>query len=59
MNEQEFQAEQQYYLALTVAKTMFQKGIITADVLAIIDTKLLEKYQPISATLLTGNPLTL
>lgn len=59
MNEKEIQAEQQYYLVLSVAKSMHRKGIISAEVLAIIDTKLLEKYRPISATLLSGNSLTL
>lgn len=59
MNKQQLEAEQQYYLAISVAKSMYQKGIISADVLAIIETKLLEKWQPISATLLSGIPLTL
>ena len=59
MNEKQLEAEQQYYLAISAAKSMFQNGIISAEVLAIIDTKLLEKWQPISATLLSDNPLTL
>ena len=59
MNEKQLEAEQQYYLAILVAKSMFQSGIISAEVLAIIDTKLLEKWQPISATLLSDNTLTL
>lgn len=59
MNEKQLEAEQQHYLAISVAKSMFQSGIISAEVLAIIDTKLLEKWQPISAILLSDNPLTL
>ena len=59
MSEKEFQAEKLYYISLSIAKSMLQKGVIDEDVLAIIDTKLLEKYRPISATLLSGKPLTL
>lgn len=59
MSEKEFQAEKLYYISISVAKSMLQKGVIDEDVLTVIDTKLLEKYRPISATLLSGNPLTL
>lgn len=59
MNKQQLEAEQQYYIAMSAAKSMFQNGIISAEVLAIIDTKLLEKWKPISATLLSDIPLTL
>ncbi len=48
-----------YYISISIAKSMFQKGVIDEEVLAIIDTNLLEKYRPISATLLSGRPLTL
>lgn len=59
MSEKEFQAEKLYYISLSIAKSMVRKGVIDEDVLAIIDTNLLEKYRPISATLLSGRPLTL
>lgn len=59
MSEKEFQAEKLYYISLSIAKSMFQKGIIDKEVLTVIDTKLLEKYRPVSSTLLSGNPLTL
>lgn len=59
MSEKEFQAEKLYYISISVAKSMLQKGVIDEDVLTVIDTKLLKKYRPISATLLSGNPLTL
>lgn len=59
MSEKEFQAEKLYHISLCIAKSMFQKGIIDEEVLAIIDTKLLEKYRPLSSTLLSGKPLTL
>ena len=57
MDEKEFEAEKLYYISMSIAKSMFEKGIIDEEVLAIIDTKLLEKYRPISGTLLTGKPL--
>ena len=56
MNEKDFQAEKLYYISISIAKSMFQKGVIDEEVLAIIDTNLLEKYRPISATLLSGRP---
>lgn len=59
MSEKEFQAEKQYHISLSIAKSMFQKGVIDEEVLTIIDTKLLEKYRPVSSTLLSGKPLTL
>ena len=58
MSEKQFQAEKLYYISISIAKSMLEKGIIDKEVFAIIDTKLLEKYGPISATLLSGNPLT-
>ena len=58
MNEEQFQAEKLYHISISVAKSMLKKGIIDREVYAIIDTKLLEKYRPISAVLLSGKPLT-
>jgi hypothetical protein len=57
MSEKQFQAEKLYYISISIAKSMLEKGIIDREVYAIIDTKLLEKYRPISATLLSGKPL--
>lgn len=58
MTEEQFRAEKLYYISLSIAKSMLEKGVIDEEVLAIIDTKLLEKYRPISGTLLAGKPLT-
>jgi len=58
MNEEQFQAEKLYYIALSAAKSMLQKGVIDEPVYAVIQAKLLEKYHPISAVLLSGNRLT-
>lgn len=57
MDEKEFEAEKLYYISMSIAKSMLEKGIIDEKVLAIIDTKLLEKYRPISGALLAGKPL--
>ena len=57
MDEKEFEAEKLYYISMSIAKSMREKGIIDEEVLAIIDTKLLEKYRPISGILLAGKPL--
>ena len=57
MSDEQFRAEKLYYISLSIAKSMLEKGIIDKEVLAIIDTKLLEKYHPVSATLLAGKPL--
>lgn len=46
MTEEQFRAEKLYYISLSIAKSMLEKGVIDEEVLAIIDTKLLEKYRP-------------
>lgn len=53
-----FQAEILYCISLSIAKSMLEKGVIDEEVLAIIDTKLLEKYRSVSGILLAGKPLT-
>lgn len=58
MTDEQFRAEKLYYISLSIAKSMLRKGVINEEVLAVIDTKLLEKYRPISGTLLAGKPLT-
>ena len=58
MNEEQFNAERLYYISLSAAKSMLEKGIIDEDVFAIIQTNLLEKYHPISAVLLSDIRLT-
>lgn len=54
MSEKQFQAEKLYYISISIAKSMLEKGVIDEEVLSIIDTKLIEKYRPISGTLLGG-----
>ncbi len=58
MTEERFRAEKLYYISLSIAKSMLEKGVIDREVFTIIDTKLLEKYRPVLGTLLAGKPLT-
>ena len=58
MTEEQFRAEKLYYISLSIAKSMLEKGVIDREVFTIIDTKLLEKYRPVLGTLLAGKPLT-
>jgi len=57
MTEEQFQAEKRYYVSLSIAKSMLEKSVIDEEVFAIITKKLLEKYHPVSGTLLAGKPL--
>ena len=42
MTEEQFRAEKLYYISLSIAKSMLEKGVIDREVFTIIDTKLLE-----------------
>ena len=55
--KEQFELEKLYYISISIAKTMLQRGIIDEEVYAIIDTILLEMYRPISAILISGKPL--
>lgn len=57
VSKEQFRAERLYLISLFVAKSMLQKGIISEQEFADIDTILLEKYRPILSTLLAGKPL--
>lgn len=56
MTQEQFRAEKLYYTALSIARSMLEKGVIDEGVLAVIETKLLERYRPVSASLLAGKP---
>ena len=58
MGRKEFRAELMYRIALSVAKAMMVKGVVTAEEYCQIDTSLLGKYHPVLGTLLSGKPLT-
>lgn len=57
VNKEQFKAERLYLMSLSVAKSMLQKGVISENEFAEIDTILLEKYRPTLGTLLAGKPL--
>jgi len=56
MNQEQFNRERLYQATLSVARIMLQKGLITAGELAVIDTKMREKYRPLLGGLCPVNP---
>jgi len=54
MSEEQFSAEKQYQASLLLAKILREKGLLTEDEYAVIDTILLEKYKPSLGTLFSG-----
>ncbi len=59
MSEEMFNAEKLYQATMTIAKSMLEKNLITAEEYSIIDTKMLEKYRPVFGSLLAQTSLTL
>ena len=55
MRKDQYRADMLYHMSLSVAKTMREKGLITADEYAEIDTMLLAKYQPYLGRLISEN----
>ena len=55
MRKEQYRADMLYQVSLSVAKTMREKGLITADEYVEIDTMLLAKYQPYLGRLLSEN----
>lgn len=53
MTEIQFQAEKRYQVAISMAKALLEKGLLTEEEYAVIDTKLLENFQPALGTLLS------
>lgn len=51
MSEERFWAEKQYQASLLLAKSLREKGLLTEEEYAVIDTSLLEKYKPSLGTL--------
>ena len=58
MTEEQFQAEKRYQVALAMTKTLLKKRLLTQEEYAVIDTILLDKFQPALGTLLSENALT-
>lgn len=59
MSEAAFQAELQYQTAVSIAKNLRSKGLLTDEEYAIIDTKLQADFAPSLGTLLSENDWTL
>ena len=55
MTQKQIRDDMRYHAALSVAKTMLEKGLITPEEYAEIDTKLLQKYRPYLGSLLSEN----
>ncbi len=48
MTHEQFDREKRYRVALSIANSMLNKGVIDANDYKAIDTKLMKKYHPIS-----------
>ena len=57
MTEIQFQAEKRYQVAISMAKVLLEKGLLTQEEYAVIDTILLEKYKPSLGTLFSETAL--
>ena len=55
MTKEQLRDDMRYQAALSVAKSMLEKGLITKEEYAEIDTKLLQKYRPYLGSLFSEN----
>ena len=58
MNEDQFEREKLYQATMNMFRSMLKKGLITEEQYTIIDTKMLQKSQPLLGTLFAAQPLT-
>ena len=58
MNEDQFEREKLYQATMNMFRSMLKNGLITEEQYAIIDTKMLQKSQPLLGTLFAAQPLT-
>ena len=58
MTEEQFDREKRYQASMNMFQTMLKNGLITEEQYAIIDTKMLQKYQPLLGTLFAAQTLT-
>lgn len=59
MTDEQFEREKRYQASMNLFQSMLKKGLITQEQYAIIDTKMLEKYQPLLGTLFATDGLTI
>ena len=57
MSKEKLRNDMLYHAAISMAKSMLEKGLITREEYTEIDTILLEKYRPYLGTLLSENDL--
>lgn len=55
MSKEKLRNDMLYHAAISMAKSMLEKGLITREEYTEIDTILLEKYRPYLGTLLSKN----
>jgi len=55
MTPEEYRNDMLYHAALSIGKTMLEKGLITVEEYAEIDTILLQKYRPYLGSLFSEN----
>ena len=58
VNDDQFEREKLYQATMSMFRSMLKNGLITKEQYAIIDTKMLQKYQPLLGTLFAAQPLT-
>ena len=58
MNEDQFEREKLYQATMNMFRSMLKKGLITEEQYTIINTNMLQKYQPLLGTLFAAQPLT-
>ena len=58
VNEDQFEREKLYQATMNMFRSMLKKGLITEEQYTIIDTKMLQKYQPLLGTLFAAQTLT-
>ena len=59
MTDEQFEREKRHQASMNLFQSMLKKGLITQEQYAIIDTKMLEKYQPLLCTLFSTDSLTI
>lgn len=59
MTDEQFEREKRYQASMNLFQNMLNKDLITPEQYAIIDTKMLEKYQPLLGTLFATDGLTI
>lgn len=57
MSEDKFRSEMSYLVALSIAKNLREKGLLSEEEYAVIDTNLRDAFSPSLGTLLSENDL--